>query len=249
MQRSIERQSIVVRTPGRGEPVRVLLIDESVIALHGLKAVLLRCDWIVVAGTACTEAEAFTAMETCRLDVVVLDVRVGCASGISLCRAIRKSHPNVGVVFFTDKDDLNILYSAIIAGARGYLLKAGSGDALMKGIEAVAIGRAMIDQHLTQQVLCWVRERVRTLPHRTVEDCPDEDLRLLSRVAAGETNKAIALELHVDQSVIARRLQRIYKRLRVSGRAEAASCFMKSGRELFSGPHHAGRYATSSAGY
>jgi hypothetical protein len=69
MQRSIERQPIMVRTPVRGEPVRVLLIDESVIALHELKAVLLRCDWIVVAGTACAEAEACAAMETCRTSI------------------------------------------------------------------------------------------------------------------------------------------------------------------------------------
>lgn len=234
--------------PQRDEPIRVLLIDVSAIVLHGLKEALSKQNRTVVAGTARSELEAQQALQTCRPNVVILDVEVGCTSGINLCRTIHQSHPNVGVLFFTAKDDANLLRSAIGAGARGYLLKSASVEVLLKSIEAVAIGRAMVDPDLTHQVLAWIRDGVGVASQYSLADSTVEDLSLLSRVAAGKTNKDIAQELDVDQSVIASRLQRIYKHLRISRRAEAVSYFLKYERERHPELHHAVRYDASAVG-
>jgi two-component system response regulator DevR len=234
--------------PQRDEPIRVLLIDVSAIVLHGLKEALSKQNGIVVAGTARSELEAQQALQTCRPNVVILDVEVGRTSGINLCRTIHQSHPNVGVLFFTAKDDANFLRSAIGAGARGYLLKSASVEVLLKSIEAVAIGRAMVDPDLTHQVLTWIRDGVGVASQYSLADSTVEDLSLLSRVAAGKTNKDIARELDVDQSVIASRLQRIYKHLRISRRTEAVSYFLKYERERHPELHHDVRYDASAVG-
>lgn len=234
--------------PQREQPIRILLIDASAIILHGLKEALSKQNGIVVAGTAHSDVEAQQALQTCRPHVVILDVAVGRTSGINLCRTIHQSHPNVGVLFFTAEDDANLLRSAISAGARGYLLKSASVEAILKSIEAVAIGWAMVDPDLTHQVLTWIRDGVGVPSQYSLADSTVEDLTLLSRVAAGKTNKAIALELDVDQSVIASRLQRIYKRLRISRRAEVVSYFLKYDRKRHPELHHAVRYDVSAVG-
>lgn len=219
-----KEQSIEIR-----RPVRVLLIDASIFALYGLKTCLSRRSGIVVVGTARTEAAAFAAIEECRPDVVVLDVRIGSANGIDLCRVIRRSYPNIAVLFFAVCEDTNMLHSAILAGAQGYLLKNASSESLAKSIELVSAGQAIIDQRLTQQVLTWVRDGGGA-PHRAMEGCSREDLGVLSLVAAGKTNKEIAQELNVALSAVTTRLRRIYKRARISRRAEAARYFVQAER-------------------
>ena len=101
------------------ERARVALIDESKFVLEGLQAALSKSSRILVAGTARTEQEAVVLIRTCQPDVVILDVRVGRASGITLCGVIRESYPNTAVLFSTADDDRHTLQSPILAGAQG----------------------------------------------------------------------------------------------------------------------------------
>ncbi len=133
--------------------VHVLLVDGSIITLHGLKSYLSESDHIIVVGMARTERAALTALKICQPDVVVLGVRVGRASGIDICRVMRESYPKIAVLFFSEYDDKNLLQSAILAGAHGYLLKMASPEAVVRSIDLVATGQSVLDQQVTQQVL------------------------------------------------------------------------------------------------
>lgn len=203
-------------------PIRVLVIDDSSLALHGLRTFFSGSRHIQIVGVASTRSEALHALQATSPNVVMLEVRVKHESGIDLCAAIRAAYPNVGVLFFTAYDDKDTLRSAIMAGAQGYLLKSATAESITKSIEIVASGKAIMDQRLTQQVIGWLQNgnpRVQDGPKPT---CSHEDLKILSLVAAGKTNKEIAQELNISPTVVASRLQRIYKRLRVSRRSEAA---------------------------
>jgi two-component system, NarL family, response regulator DevR len=207
-------------------PIRALLMDNSTLTLHGLRTVLSKSSHIDIVGVARTRAEAFAAIRTYRPDVVILEVRVGKESGIDLCRAIRESHPNIGVLFFTAHDDKDLLHSAILAGAQGYILKSTSAEAVERSIELVATGQAIMDQQLTQQVITWVRDGSWETPETDKNICSRDDLQLLSFVASGKTNKEIAQELNVAPGVVAARLQKIYKRLKITRRSEAARYYV-----------------------
>lgn len=226
---SIAKQQIVVRTPEKGEPVRVFLIDESVIALQGLRAVLSTCERIIVVGTASTEVDAHAQVQACQPNVVVLEMLFGRMSGINICRTIQQAHPNIAVLFFTAKDDASLLRSAIDAGAQGYLLKSASTEALLRSIEAVAIGKAVVDPYLTHLVLTWMRMGIGRMPQYSLAV---EDLRLLSLVATGKTDEQIAQELSVNRRVIVSRLHRLYQRLGITRRAEAVRHFLEYEHEL-----------------
>jgi two-component system response regulator DevR len=206
--------------------IRVVLIDDSILTLHGLKTFLSKSRHIEIVGIAKTLGEVATAIETWRPDVVILEVRVGTTSGIDLCKMIREAYPHIGVLFFSAYDNKDFLRAAILAGAQGYLLKTAAAGEVAKSIEIVATGRAIMDQQLTQQVITWVKDGNRSAPESVEGHCSPDDLRLLSYVASGKTNKEIAQELNVAPNVVAARLQRIYKRLRISRRSEAARYYV-----------------------
>jgi two-component system, NarL family, response regulator DevR len=212
---------------GIRKPIRVLVIDDSILTLQGLKAFFSKSSLIDIVGGAKTRSEALAAIQTHNPHVVMLEVRVGQTSGIDLCRAIRESHPNIGVLFFTAYDDKELLRAAIVADAHGYLLKGAAAEAVARSIEVVASGRAIMDQQLTQQVITWVRDGGLAGQERIPYSCSKDDMQLLSLVATGKTNKEIAQELNLAPSVVASRLQRVYKRLRISRRSEAARYYVQ----------------------
>ena len=215
-------QSIRIR-----ERARVVLIDDSSFVLDALQVALSRSCRILVAGTARTEGEAVALLKICQPDVVVLDVRVGQASGINLCGVIRESYPKTAVLFFTAEDDRYTLRSAILAGAQGYLLKSASEEAIVKSIEIVAGGQAIVDQQLTPQLLAWVRDGRGSVQRERIEDCSRADFRVLSLIAAGKSNKEIAQDLNITPSAVTACLRTVYKRLNISRRSEAAKYFVQ----------------------
>ncbi len=216
---------------GIREPIRVLLIDDSTLTLHGLKMFVSTSRHIEIQGIARTPIEAFDAIRAHQPDVVMLEARVGQASGIDLCRAIRESHPNIGVLFFTAYDDTELLRAAIVADAHGYLLKGAAAEAVVRSIEIIASGKAIMDQQLTQQVITWVRDEGQAAQQRIHYRCSSDDRRLLSLVALGKTNKEIAQEMNLALRVVSTRLQRIYKRLKISRRSEAARYYVQSEKD------------------
>jgi two-component system response regulator DevR len=105
-------------------------------------------------------------------------------------------------------------------------LKTAAADAVTKSIEIVATGQAILDQQLTQHVITWVKDKGLAASGTVKGSSSRDDLRLLAYVASGKTNKEIAVELDVTPTVVATRLQRIYKRLRISRRSEAARYYV-----------------------
>lgn len=227
MEPSVHREHRSEQATGIQTCVRVLLVDDSIFALQGLRTFLSKSGSIVVVGTASSDTEAIEAVQAYQPNVVVMEIRVGRASGIYLCRRIRESYRQTAVIFFTTSDDKHFLHSAILAGAQGYLLKSASLETVAKSIEIVSAGQAIIDQELTNQVLTWVRDGIWTAGREDFEGCSVEDRRLLSFVAAGKTNKEMAQEFNISLNAVNARLRRIYKRLKISRKSGAARYFMQ----------------------
>ena len=210
-------------------PVRVLLVDDSIVSLQGLKTVLSRSQRLTIIGTASSETEAMAAIQRLEPDVVVLDIQVRGASGINICRVISENYPKIAVFIFTAYDSKETLHEAILAGAQGYLLKSASGEAIIKSLEIVSSGQAVMDQHLTSQVMDWVREIGDDPRSQSKAQWSRDDVQLLALIAQGSTNKEIAQSLGITRAVVSMRLQKIYRRLKISRRSEAASYFIQRG--------------------
>ncbi|MBX3348919.1 MAG: response regulator transcription factor [Nitrospira sp.] len=211
--------------------LRVLLVDASPFVLQGIQEILAKNPQVRVVGTARTTDDALVAVRTSRPTVVVSEVQVGRASGIDLCRTIRESYPQISVLFFTHCDEQHLLRSAILAGAQGYLLKKASAETVVRGIEIVSEGLAIMDPQLTPQIIAWVREQGQGRHVRRLYDCSAEEIRVLALMSAGRTNQEIAHRLKIPLGKLSTRLRALYKRLNISRRSEVAKYYAEWRKE------------------
>ena len=118
----------------------------------------------------------------------------------------------------------NLLFSAISAGAVGYVLKQVGNDDLVRAIENVAQGNATLDPNITGQVLAELRHAIRS---KAFSDLSDQELKVLALITQGKTNREIALSLYLGEGTVRNYVSSILSKLEVSNRAEAAAYAVK----------------------
>ena len=111
---------------------RILLVDDHEVVRLGLKALLERHPSFEVVAEASTAREAIERVAAYSPDVVVMDIRLPGGSGIEACQEITDKYPNVRVIMLTSYAEDEMLFSAIRAGAAGYVLKQIGGDDLVR---------------------------------------------------------------------------------------------------------------------
>ena len=124
-------------------PLRILIVDDHEVVREGLRSLLNRREAINVVGDAGTVATAIEEAARLRPDVVIMDVRLPDGSGVEACREIRQENPDTKVIMLTSYAEDEMLFSAIRAGAAGYVLKQIGGEDLVRAIEAVGRGEAL----------------------------------------------------------------------------------------------------------
>jgi DNA-binding NarL/FixJ family response regulator len=137
---------------------RILLVDDHEVVRLGLKSLLDRHSDFEVVAEAGTAREAIDRVATHNPDVVVMDIRLPGGSGIEACEEISEKYPNTKVIMLTSYAEDEMLFSAIRAGASGYVLKQIGGEDLVRAIEAVGRGEALLDPAVTQRIFQEVRK-------------------------------------------------------------------------------------------
>ena len=179
-------------------------------------------------GEAGTADEGLRGVRDIRPDVVLLDIRLPDRSGIEACRDIRASCPHTRVVMLTSVGMANAVEQTILAGASSFLLKENSNADLVKAIRAVSEGHAILDPHITNQVLA----RIRALASRPQTAASDtltaQELRVLAILAEGKTNKEIARDLSVSEKTVRNHVYNLFQKLGVSSRSQATARFLRT---------------------
>ena len=200
--------------------VRIMIVDDHEVVRLGLKNLLMRQpNWEVVA-EAGTVSDAIRQVDEHQPDIVVLDIRLSDGSGIDACREIVKTHPQIKVIMLTSFAEDELLFNAISAGAVGYVLKQVGNDDLVRAIETVARGEALLDPSVTGQVLAKLRATTRS---EAFIDLTDQELKVLALIASGKTNKEIAASLHLGEGTVRNYVSSIFGKLGLSNRAEATA--------------------------
>src|SRR5215213_1082681 len=139
------------------DAIRVYLLDDHEIVRQGLRSLLEGAGDIEVVGESGSAVDATHRIPALRPDVAVLDARLPDGSGIDVCREIRSVDPAIQALILTSYDDDEALFTAIMAGAAGYILKEVSGGDLIDSIRRVAAGQSLLDPAVTQRVLDRLR--------------------------------------------------------------------------------------------
>jgi two-component system, NarL family, response regulator DevR len=202
---------------------RILLVDDHEIVRLGLKALINRHRNMEVVGEAAHADSAVAQCLTLRPDVVILDIRLGGTSGIEACQQITTQLPDVKVIMLTSYAEDEMLFAAIRAGAAGYVLKQAGGQEVVRAIEMVAEGKALLDPSVTAHVLAAGRRAAHAQDESAFRELSGQERRVLALITFGETNRAIADQLHLGEGTVRNYVSNIFVKLAVANRAEAAA--------------------------
>ena len=203
--------------------LRVMLVDDHEIVRDGIKGMLDTQDDIVVTAQAGSVQEAIDEAARTRPDVVVMDVRLADGSGIEATRQIRADHPETKVLMLPSFADDEALFSSIMAGASGYVLKQVKPGELLRAIRAVGAGDSLLDPGVTTAVLDRLRKGKHLLKDEKLARLSPQEERILALVADGRTNREIGDELHLAEKTVKNYVSSILSKLEVARRAEAAA--------------------------
>jgi len=203
--------------------LRIVIVDDHEVVRLGLRTLLDRHPDFNVIDEAGTAREAIEKTLLHQPDVVVMDVRLQGGSGIEACRKIMAQVPDTKVIILTSYAEDEMLFDAISAGAAGYVLKQIGGDDLVRSIEAVGRGEALLDPSLVQKVFARVREAARKEEAAAFAELTDQELRVLAQVAEGKTNREIAKALYLGEGTVRNYVSSILSKLNLTNRAEAAA--------------------------
>ncbi|MFA5836438.1 MAG: response regulator transcription factor [Bellilinea sp.] len=202
---------------------RIVLVDDHEVVRLGLKALLEHHPNFEVVGEAGTAKEALDQVAQLRPDVVLMDIRLPGTSGIEACEEITQNYPETRVIMLTSYAEDEMLFSAIRAGASGYVLKQIGAEDLIRAIEAVGRGEALLDPAVTQRVFQEVRRAVKEEEASAFATLSTQEKHVLLLVSEGKTNREIAKSLFLGEGTVRNYVSSILSKLGVSNRAEAAA--------------------------
>lgn len=202
---------------------KIMLVDDHEVVRMGMRALLERQDEFTVIAEAGSEQDAVEQARVAQPDIILMDIRLGSGSGIEACRQIVETQPNVKVIMLTSFAEDELLFSAIRAGAVGYVLKQADSRELLRAIKATAAGDGALDASLTARVFEEVRRLVERKEADAFADLSGKEKLVLHHLVAGETNKAIAEKLYLSEGTVRNYVSNIFSKLGVANRAEAAA--------------------------
>ena len=202
---------------------RILLVDDHEVVRLGLKALIDRHPDMEVVAEASTAAESVAKCASMKPDVVIMDIRLGGASGIDACREIMAQAGETKVIMLTSYAEDEMLFAAIRAGAAGYVLKQAGGQDVIRAIETVGQGHSLLDPALTERVFAEVRRAARDQVASAFSQLTEQERRVLALIADGKTNRDIAAELHLGEGTVRNYVSNILSKLGLANRAEAAA--------------------------
>jgi len=200
--------------------IRVFLLDDHEVVRRGLRELLEAEGDLLVVGEAGTAEEAYGRIPATTPDVAVLDVRLPDGDGVEVCREVRSRHPEIKCLMLTSFADDEALFSAIMAGASGYVLKQVRGTDLVDAVRRVGAGESLLDPTVTARVL----ERLR---HPEEKDelrmLTDQERRILDHIAEGLTNRQIGEQMYLAEKTVKNYVSNVLSKLGMSRRTEAAA--------------------------
>jgi len=202
---------------------RILIVDDHEVVRLGLRSLLDQYPQYDVVAEASNAKDSVNQVDMYEPDIVLMDIRLPGKSGIEACEEIKEKHPEVKVIMLTSYAEDEMLFSAIKAGASGYVLKQIDSEGLVKSLEAVARGEASLDPAVTQRVFQEVRRAVKEEEAASFSDLSQQEKMVLKLVSEGKTNREIAQSLYLGEGTVRNYVSSILSKLGVSNRAEAAA--------------------------
>ncbi len=234
--------------------IRVLVVDDQRVVREGLMMLLGLIDGLEVVGAATDGEEALTLVATTDPDVVLMDLNMPRLDGVKTTRRLGQTHPHLPVVVLTTYTDDQRVFSALQAGARGYLTKDAGAAEIETAIRSAARGQAHLDADVQRRLLDALKSGTpfgvpapsASAPTDLIPDvagasgAPNaltrREVDVVRHIAAGQTNAEVAAALFVSEATVKTHVNHIFAKTGVRDRAQLVTYAYRTGLS-----HPAGR--------
>jgi DNA-binding NarL/FixJ family response regulator len=218
------------------ERIRVLIADDHPVVRRGMSALLASLEGVEVVGEAADGAAAIREAQLTRPDVVVMDLQMPSMDGVEATRRLAAAVPETAVLVLTMFEDDETVFSAMRAGARGYLLKGAGQEEILAAIRSVRAGQLVIGPGVAARLMGYLTEPPQR--HVPFPELTPREREILDLIARGNTNAAIAARLDLAPKTIGNHISAIFAKLRVGSRSEAVARAREAGigRDVPPGP-------------
>jgi DNA-binding NarL/FixJ family response regulator len=210
---------------------RVLIADDDDLMRAGLAELLTADPAIEIVGQASTGREATEAARRLTPDVVLMDVRMPDLDGIAATRELSRTVPSARVLIVTTFEQDDYIFSALRAGASGFLLKRTRPEELIAAVHTIAAGDSLLSPSVTRRVI----DRMAQQPAPDLADrarldtLTPRERDVLELIARGLSNREIAAALVVEESTIRTHVKRILMKLNLRDRVQAVILAYETG--------------------
>ncbi|AQZ61795.1 two-component system response regulator [[Actinomadura] parvosata subsp. kistnae] len=202
--------------------IGLLIVDDHPVVRDGLRGMFSADPRFEVLGEAGDGAEAVAVAERLRPDVILMDLRMPRADGVSAIKELARRGVPARVLVLTTYDTDSDVLPAVEAGATGYLLKDATREELFHAVEAAARGQAVLSPAVATRLMGQMRQPAS-------EPLSQRELEVLELIARGSTNREAAKALFISEATVKTHLLHVYAKLGVNDRAAAVAAAFSRG--------------------
>jgi DNA-binding NarL/FixJ family response regulator len=205
--------------------MRIVIVEDNRLLLENLRLLLNGEEGIKVTGAFGSAEEALPELSQCAPDVMLTDLDLPGISGIELTRRVKASFPDIDIMAYTIFEDRETVFSAIKAGASGYILKGSSPRELIESLNSLYLGGAPMSPKIARKVIQEFQDETVSesslLSHRETE--------IVRGIEQGLTYKNIAEKFFISPHTVHTHIKNIYEKLQAKDRPEAISKARRKG--------------------
>ena len=202
--------------------LQILIADDHPLFRKGMRTLLESLPDFMVVGEAATGREAVEKALILQPDVVLMDLQMPDGGGLAATRELRKSSPNIRILVVTLFEDDESIFTALRAGARGYILKDVDEEEMVRAIKAVAGGGAIFSPAIAARLMDFFAASRTSIPQELFPELTEREREILVLISRGQSNAAIAEQLTISLKTVRNHVSNIYNKLQVADRAQAA---------------------------
>jgi DNA-binding NarL/FixJ family response regulator len=203
------------------EKTSILIADDEPAFRSGLRALLKSANELALVGEAATGGEVIRVAADLQPDIVLMDINMPGVNGIEATRRILNTSPHIGILILTMFEDDDSVFTAMRAGARGYLLKGALKAEILRAIQTVSGGGVVFGAAIAQRMMRYFAGIKPVEPSDLFPELTDREREILGLIAQGRNNAEIAQRLTLSGKTIRNHITNIFSKLQVADRAQA----------------------------
>lgn len=203
-------------------PIRILIADDHPLFRKGMRTLLDSMPETGVIGEATSGQQAIEMALALKPDLILMDLKMPGGGGLSAIGQLSQQMPDARILVVTLFEDDESVFTALKAGARGYVLKDADEDEMMRAIQAVAQGEAIFSPAIASRLMDYFTA-TKTSPHaEAFPDLTEREREILALISRGRSNSEIAEELSISLKTVRNHASNIFNKLQVADRTQAA---------------------------